>query len=120
VDSYFEAQETCRTDIIETEVLIAGLEASAQSIRDESGCRSTLTISFSGQDITGGSYPVTNVVLIVNGQVWHDSGSISTGYYQNSVSKGVGCGETFNIEVTATNAIGLSATATKPITTPSP
>ena len=120
MDSYFEAQETCRIDIVATEVLIAGLEASAQSIRDELGCRSTLTISFTGQDITGGSYPVTNVVLIVNGQVWHDSGSISTVHYQNSVSRGVGCGETFNIEVTATNAIGLSATATKPITTPSP
>jgi hypothetical protein len=120
VDSYLEAQETCQAEIIETEVLGVGLEASAQSVRDASGCRSTLTISFTGQDLTGGSYLVTNVVLKVNGVVWRDSGTISTTYYQNAVSQQVGCGETFNIEVIATNQYGLTATASKSITTPIP
>ncbi len=120
MDSYFAAQAVCRVEISETEVLQASLEAGARSIRDELGCRSTLTISFAGLDLTGGSYPVTNVVLKVNGTVWHDSGSISTTHYQNSVSREVGCGETFAIEVTVTNQIGVTTTATKSITTPIP
>jgi len=119
-DSYFAAQEACRAELAEAEVLQASLEASARSVRDESGCHSTLTISFAGQDLTEGSYPVTSVVLRVNGAVWHDSGVISATHYQNSASREVGCGETFTIEVTATNNIGLTTTATKSITTPVP
>lgn len=120
VESYLEAQETCRSQITETEVLAAGLEAVAESTLDESGCHSTLTITFTGQDLTEGSYLVTNAVLKVNGVEWHNSGTISTTYYEHSVSQQVGCGETFNIEVIATNQYGLTSTAHKSITTPIP
>jgi len=120
VDSYHEAQEACRTDIVETEVLRVSLEASAQSIRDESRCTSTLTISFDGIDLTGGNYQVSRVVLTVNGQVWHDSGDISTVHYQNSVSRELDCGETLSMKVTATNAYDQTATVTSSIATPVP
>ena len=102
------------------EVLQVSSAASARSIRDESGCRSTVTISFDGTDLTGGNYPVTRVVLVVNGQTWFDSGSISTVHYHNSIEIEANCGETFNFEVTATNQIGLTATSTGSITTPVP
>ena len=120
IDSYLATQDICRIEMVETEVLQASLEAGAQSIRDELGCRSTLTISFAGQDLSGGNYPVTNVVLKVNGTVWHNSGSISTTHYQSSVLSEAACGETFVIEVSATNSIGLTTKATKSLTTPSP
>jgi len=78
----------------------------------------TLTIDFEGEDLTGGDYPVTNVVLVVNGVVWHNSGTISTVLYQNSVSKPVACDSFFDVFVEVTNNIGLKAKATKPIGTP--
>jgi len=60
------------------------------------------------------------VVLTVNGQVWHDSGTISMVNYQNSVSRQVGCGQTFNIQVTATNKSGQMVIVPGSITTPVP
>lgn len=78
----------------------------------------TLTIDIEGEDLTGGDYLVTNVMLIVNGGVWHNSGLISTALYQKSIDTQVGCGEPFNVEVIVTNEIGLTATATKTVTTP--
>ena len=78
----------------------------------------TLTVEFEGKDLTGGDYPVTNVVLVVNGVVWHNSGPISTVLYQNSVSKPVGCDSFFDIFVEVTNNIGLKVRATKTIRTP--
>ena len=103
-----------------TEVLLVSFAASAESVSDESGCRSTLMISFDGRDLTDGDYLVTQVIVEVNGEVWHDSSSISTVHYQNSVGGQVGCGETFNIEVTANNEKGQTATSTGSITTPVP
>jgi len=102
------------------EVLRAEASANAKSLRDEKGCSSTLTISYSAQDLTGGSYPAVKVVLTVNGQVWHDSGTISMVNYQNSVSRQVGCGQTFNIQVTATNKSGQMVIVPGSITTPVP
>jgi len=84
-------------------ILHVAFEASAESILDEFGCHSSLSISFEGWDLTEGAHLVTNVAIIVNGEVWHDSGSISTVFYQSSVEWQVGCGETFNIEVMAPN-----------------
>ena len=77
-------------------------------------------LTFSAQDLTEGSYPVTSVILKVNGTAWHDSGTISATYYQHSVSRQVGCGEAFTIEVIATDQYGQSATASKSITLPVP
>ncbi len=79
-----------------------------------------MIVSFSATDNTGGENPVTNVVLKVNGAVWNDSGSISTGYYKAVEERQVGCGETFNYEVTATNQAGQTATASGSLTTPTP
>ncbi len=102
------------------EVLHVAFEASAESILDGFGCHSSLSISFEGLDLTGGAHLVTNVVLIVNGEVWHDSGSISTVFYQSSVEWQAGCGEAFDIEVMATNESGQLANSTGSITTPLP
>jgi len=52
--------------------------------------------------------------------VWHDSGTISMVNYQNSVSRQVGCGQTFNIQVTATNKSGQMVIVPGSITTPVP
>jgi hypothetical protein len=120
MDSYFAAQKACRGEVVETQTLRVSFSASAHSIRDELGCRSTVTINYDGQDLTGGSYPVIHVVLKVNGVVWQDSGTISTTYYQTSTSREVGCGQVFYIEVTATNTLGQTATSTGSITTPTP
>lgn len=102
------------------EVLYAGFEASAESVLHEPWCTSTLSIFFEAQDLTGGAYPVTEVILKVNGEVWYDSGTISTVLYQDSVSEEVGCGETFHIELRATNENGQTVTSTGSITTPVP
>lgn len=77
------------------------------------GC--TVTASFYGQDLTGGDYPVTSVVLKANGQVWHDSGSVSTTLYERTVTQSAGCGQTYNFELTVTNSIGLEGVVTKTI-----
>lgn len=117
-------------------VLSAPVFIKAESIRDESGCRNTLTISYGGRDLTGGDNLVTNVFLVISqvkqfvdesGGVTtlpvetlvmiEDSGAISTKHYQKSVSLQVGCGETYHISVTATNQDGQTVTTTRTITT---
>lgn len=117
MDSYFEAQKAAMPP---SDVLLVSFAAGAESVRDESGCRSTLMISFDGRDLTDGDCLVTQVIVEVNGELWHDSGTVSTVHYQNSVGGQVGCGETFNIEVIATNEKGQTATSTGSITTPVP
>jgi len=100
--------------------LYAALAASAQCTASGPECSCSLSISFDGKDLTGGDYPVTKVVLQVNGQVWDDSGSVSTTQYHQAVQKTVGCGETFNMVLTVNNSIGQTATSTGSITTPVP
>ena len=70
------------------------------------GC--TVTIDFRAEDISsGGNYPVTDVVLKLDGAVAYDSGSISTGYFQHThLYEEAWCGDTIEIEVIATNSIG--------------
>jgi len=90
------------------------------------GC--TVTIDFWAEDISsGGSYPVTNVVLMADGDdpllgpaLWYDSGSISTEFFEHVYEFGEAwCGETIEIEVIATNSIGLEAIADGSLTCPS-
>lgn len=100
------------------EVLYAYVKVSVECTCYDHDCGCILTVDFKGEDLTGGDYPVTNVVLVVNGVVWHNSGPISTVLYQNSVSKPVGCDSFFDIFVEVTNNIGLKARATKTIRTP--
>jgi len=100
--------------------LYAALAASAHCTASGPECSCQLSISFDGKDLTSGDYPVTHVVLRVNGQVWHDSGSISTTHYNHTEQRTVNCGETFNLEVTVNNSIGQTVPSTSSITTPIP
>jgi hypothetical protein len=102
------------------DVLQVGLEVHAESHSMPPECHSTLSLFFWAEDLTGGDYPVTNLSLMVNGELWHNSGSISTTYYENIVEMPVGCGEFFHIEVMATNEVDLIATSSGSITTPIP
>ena len=106
-------------DVEPEEVLQCNFGANANCQSGEE-CSCTLTVSYSGVDLTGGSMKVARVVLEVNGEVWHDSGSISVVSYSNSNSRQVGCGGTFFIEVTVTNVYGQSVACYDSITTPSP
>jgi len=78
-----------------------------------------VTLSYDGTDLTGGDYPVTRVVMKVNGST-HDSGPIDTKQYHHSVTIPAACGQTFTVSVTATNSIGKSVTTSGSYTTPVP
>ncbi|MFC2008938.1 hypothetical protein ACFLUT_02675, partial [Chloroflexota bacterium] len=101
-------------------ILQAAVAVSGKSVQDGEVCTSTITISYDGTDLTGGDYPVTRVVLTVNGSVWHDSGSISQTQFHHVESRSAACGQTFNISVTVTNSIGRTATSSGSYTTPVP
>lgn len=89
----------------------AGINTQCSYLNNE--CIScTITANFYGQDITGGEYPVTNVVLKANGQVLHDSGTVSVIMYQNSASMSAVCGQTYDFELTVTDSIGLQSVVT--------
>jgi len=102
------------------QVLSVDVRVDAESISDAAGCRSILSIDYNAYDLTGGDVRVTSVVLKVNGEVWHDSGSISTAHYHHSIESRVDCGEAFTIEVIAANKDGQVATAGAFIVTPQP
>ncbi|MFC2045891.1 hypothetical protein ACFLUH_04355, partial [Chloroflexota bacterium] len=83
-------------------------------------CSCQLVISLNGLDLTTGTYPVTQAVLKVNGEVWHDSGGLLVTQYQHVVERTVNCGETYNMELTVNNSLGQTITSNVSITTPSP
>jgi len=64
-----------------------------------------LTVSITAQDLTNGQAKITRVVAAVDGNMAHDSGSISTTNYSKSFQLNVSKG-THSIEVKATNAGG--------------
>jgi hypothetical protein len=99
------------------ETLYASFEGGGQCTATPTQCSCNLVISIEGKDLTGGSYPVTNVTLTVNGDVWDDSGSISETHYTKTVERTVDCDKTFNIEVTATNSIGQTVSSTGLVST---
>ena len=103
------------------EVLSVGFEAYAECTFLEDVCSGCyVTISFWAEDISsGGIYPVTDVVLRLDGVPWFESGSISTGYFEDVVEREADCGQTIEIEIIAMNLIGLEAIAVDSITTPS-
>jgi hypothetical protein len=108
------------TDLPTQTILQASVAVSGKSVQSGEACTSTIIISYDGTDLTGGDYPVTRVVLTVNGSVWHDSGSISQTQYHHVESRSAACGQTFNISVAVTNSIGRTATASGSYTTPVP
>lgn len=106
------------------QTLYAAFMAQVQSIVNQQGCSSTLTISFDGKDLTGGEYPITSVKLKVTGPGFtrtYDSKPVQNPNHHDTKSySGLACGQTFNIEVTVTNSIGQTVTSTGSITTPIP
>jgi len=100
--------------------LYAAMAASAQCTASGPECSCQLSISFDGKDLTLGDYPVTQVILKVNGTEWHNSGPISKTHHHSSVTKTVDCGQTFNMVLTVKNTLGQTATSTGSITTPIP
>jgi hypothetical protein len=102
------------------QTLYTSFEGEGQCTTTQNKCSCNLTISFEGKDLTGGSYPVTNVTLTVNGDIWDDSGNISETHYTRTIERVVDCDKTFNIEITATNSIGQKVSATGFVTTAKP
>ena len=100
--------------------LYAALAASAQCTAYGYECSCQLSISFDGKDLTLGDYPVKQVILKVNGTEWYNSGTITETHHHNSVTRTVGCGQTFNMELTVKNTLGQIAASTGSITTPIP
>ena len=70
--------------------------------------------------MTQGLYPITEVVLTLDGDVWHDSGPITESYYSDSVGGGAECGETIEVELVAMNLAGQSVVITESMTMPIP
>ncbi len=82
---------------------------------------SEVYVDFYAEDISMllGPYPVTNVVLYVNGVPVYNSGVISETYFSWYYDiYDAGCGVPYDITMVATNSIGLTVTVSKPITTP--
>jgi len=101
------------------EVLYAYLHLSYECTCYGMECASCiLTLYFEGEDLTGGDYPVTNVVLRVNGEQWYNSGSISTVLFTKSLDMQVECDSFFDVFLQVTDNIGLQAEVHKTITTP--
>jgi len=125
--SYREAENAALDEKVETikpvvEVaeLTLPISISAESISDDSGCSSTIAISY-GATITGAEgINVTVVTLRVNGEIWAESGSVSTRDYENVVSRDVACGQDFYVIVEATTSDGEIGTSSASITTPIP
>ncbi|MFP3897966.1 MAG: hypothetical protein ACLFVD_01430 [Dehalococcoidia bacterium] len=104
------------------EVLRVGFEAYVECAFNQyeecTGCE--VTIYFWAEDISSeDTYPVTNVVLRLDGVPSYDSNPISEDLFEYEYEFPAGCGQTIQIEVIATNLIGLEAISAGPLTTPS-
>ena len=51
-------------------------------------CKGFFDVFFEVEDLTGGIYPITELVLTLDEDIWHDSGNISEIYYSGSVDGG--------------------------------
>jgi hypothetical protein len=120
------ATETFITPIVSeppepSEVLYGELMVSYQCTcnQDKMCMYCTVSATFSATDLTQGSYPITNVVLYLNGVKVFDSGTINTTYYTHTFTlSDATCNTTYNFQMIATNSVGLQVMPTKPITTP--
>jgi len=115
-----EMTETAVIEVPGTMELSLPIAMGAQSVSDQTGCRSTLTISYSATLATETDVTVSQVILTVNGETWADSGAIATTDYHNVIERQVACGETFNAVVTATTSDGQTFTTDASLTTPVP
>jgi hypothetical protein len=102
------------TDVIPEDVMSVFLSGYGECYCSGEECTSTLVItSFGAQDLSGGSYPITNVTLEVDGVEKFNSGAISTTLYNNTALDPIKvdeCEVPYNVDVTATNALGLDLT----------
>jgi hypothetical protein len=83
-------------------------------------CDSFFDVFFEVEDLTSGTYPVTRVILYINGVIQHDTGTVSTTYYSNSVGGGAECGETIALHLVGMNDIGQTVTVNETMTMPTP
>jgi hypothetical protein len=102
------------------EALEVNLELHAVSQTDGVTCWSTVTVSASARDLSGGSYPVKAVSVTLHGAPWFNSGSVSTPFYSKTLQLEAGCGQPLLFEVIATNSLGMHATTAGDIITPVP
>lgn len=109
-------------EIIAEDVLYGYLYVEAQCYCEDSFCIDCdVYADFYAEDISAllGPYPVTNVVLYVNGVKVRDSGPISVPYFEWYYDiYDAGCGVTYTFQLVAKNSINLTVTVTKSITTP--
>lgn len=103
------------------QTLRASFETHAESWYDPPFCDSFFDVFFEVEDLTGGDYPVTSVILRIDGVVRYDWGSsIGEVYRSGSVHGEAGCGETVEIELVAMNLVGQTLIVPGEITTPIP
>ena len=96
----------------------AHIECTFDQYKECLGCE--VAIYFWAEDISsGGMYPVTNVVLMLDGVPAYDSGPISQALFEYEYQLPAQCGRTIHIEVRAKNSLGLEAIAADSVTTPS-
>ena len=112
-------QERTYTGSITSILVLTGtIEGKAISVIEGESCTSTLYVWYNATDNTGVA-PITNVILNINGgeEVNLDMSQTEyLGYY----SDGAICGETYELEMIATNSNGRTVTATTSVTAPAP
>ncbi|GAH80794.1 unnamed protein product, partial [marine sediment metagenome] len=99
-------------------LLGVSIEPVSETIEDESGCRSILTIGYGAVDLTGGGKPVSDVSLRVDGEELYPWSGTPTDHYQDSALLESGCSEVHVVQVTASNADGQTVTATREVRVP--
>jgi hypothetical protein len=104
------------------DVLYGYLDTETHCTCDDIFCTDCdIDIWFGAEDISLllGPYPVTSVDLYVNEFWWDGSGPISTPQWDGHTEiEGAGCGQTYNLEVVATNSIDLEVHVFGTVNTP--
>ncbi|MFC1917655.1 hypothetical protein ACFLXH_03280 [Chloroflexota bacterium] len=117
MESYLGSREVTLMELV---TLTVPIEATAESFSNDTGCNSTLTVSYSAGLSGPDGINITSVVMSVDGEIMDDTGPTSTLGYSNSVELTGTCGQTFNIEVVVTTSLGTTQIEAASITTPIP
>ncbi len=109
-------------EIVAEDVLYGYLYLEAQCTCEGTTCiNCDVHIDFWAEDISDllGPYPVTRVLLYINGGLAFDSGTINQTYFESFFDiSDAGCGVTYNVQLIVYNSIALELTVNKSITTP--
>jgi len=109
------------SDTINVEtVLFVNISAVATSEYGEGWCNSNVDIDFVATDLTGGTYPITELEILINGENLEITQSLPTSSFLQEHSFSSDCDVTHDFQMTVTNINGKTIVATKSITTPSP